>query len=161
MKDGDGQALKFQQSIHEMIHQHQDLFAEIEKKLSEFIDRLHIAEKNCPPEGTLKPKKDSKLFDLIDVGELARKKNWPLPPNYPLKKKKCSDTSDQSATTLERHTMLKIIIGMAIKGYIHDPKSARGNAVNEIVEDLAAAGVPVGDDTVRKYLQEAETLLPE
>ena len=63
--------------------------------------------------------------------------------------------------TRERETMLRIIIGMAVKGYSHDPKAARSTAPKEIADDLTALGIGVTDDTVRKYLKEAaESVLP-
>jgi hypothetical protein len=62
--------------------------------------------------------------------------------------------------TRERETMLKLIIAMAIKGYSYDPKAKRGDRINEIVSDLENCGVPLSDDTVRRYLREAIDLLP-
>ena len=62
--------------------------------------------------------------------------------------------------TRERETLLKIIIGMAIKGYGYDPHIKRGDAVPEIVSDLDALGIGVSDDTVRKHLKAAVQLLP-
>jgi hypothetical protein len=60
----------------------------------------------------------------------------------------------------ERESLLKLIIGMAVKGYRYDPTSARSNAVPEIASDLAQLGLPLSDDTVRKWLKEAADLLP-
>ncbi|MCV2423468.1 hypothetical protein LNV28_23980 [Paucibacter sp. DJ2R-2] len=61
----------------------------------------------------------------------------------------------------ERETMLKLLIGMAIKGYSHDPAAAKSSAAKEIADDLAALGINVSDDTVRKYLKKAaDTVLP-
>lgn len=61
----------------------------------------------------------------------------------------------------ERETMLKILIGMAMKGYSHNPAAAKSSATKEIADDLASLGINVSDDTVRKYLkQAAETVLP-
>jgi hypothetical protein len=63
--------------------------------------------------------------------------------------------------TRERDTMLKIIIGMAVKGYSYDPGASRSTVPKEVADDLAALGVGVSDDTVRKYLKEAaESVLP-
>jgi hypothetical protein len=67
---------------------------------------------------------------------------------------------DPIATT-ERNTLLKLVIGMAIKGYRHDPKASRSATTKEIADDLAALGMTISDDTVRKYLkQAADTVLP-
>ena len=68
--------------------------------------------------------------------------------------------STEHVATRERDSMLKLILGMAMAGYKYDPKARRGNAVREIVHDLAARGIPLSDDTIRKYLDEAAELLP-
>jgi hypothetical protein len=61
----------------------------------------------------------------------------------------------------ERDSLLKLVIGMAIKGYTHDPAASKSNAPKEIADDLASLGMPITDDTVRKYLkQAADTVLP-
>ena len=62
--------------------------------------------------------------------------------------------------TRERESLLKMVIGMAIKGYGHDPKAVRGPTAKEISGDLALHGIPLDEDTVRKYLAEARELLP-
>lgn len=62
--------------------------------------------------------------------------------------------------TRERETMLKIIICMAVKGYVFDPKAARSDRINEIVGDIGKCGLSISDDTVRRYLKEAAELLP-
>lgn len=64
-----------------------------------------------------------------------------------------------SLGTRERDTLLKLVIGMATKGYGFDPKVQRSTVIPEIAVDLEAAGVTVTDDTVRKYLREAAALL--
>lgn len=60
----------------------------------------------------------------------------------------------------ERESLLKLVIGMAIKGYGHDPHKSRTSTASEIASDLAALGIALSDDTVRAYLQEARDLLP-
>ena len=52
--------------------------------------------------------------------------------------------------------MLKLIIGMAIKGYRFDPKARRGDTIKEIVGDIEQCGLNLSDDTVRRYLREGE-----
>lgn len=74
-------------------------------------------------------------------------------------------TSGQEAAPKEMHakereSLLKLIIGMAIKGYGHDPKVSRSGTAKEIASDLAIAGIRLDEDTVRKYLIEARELLP-
>lgn len=55
----------------------------------------------------------------------------------------------------ERETLLKLVIGMAIRGYGYDPEALKSTALKEIVDDLADLGVNVGVDRVRHYLKEA------
>lgn len=69
---------------------------------------------------------------------------------------------DESAlSTTERNTLLKLTVGMAIKGYGYDPRASKSASPKEISDDLAELGIGVSDDTVRKYLRRAaETVLP-
>lgn len=62
--------------------------------------------------------------------------------------------------TREKETLLKMIGGMAMKGYGYDPKAAKNQAVTEIADDLAGLGVPLDADTVRKWLKQAVELMP-
>lgn len=62
--------------------------------------------------------------------------------------------------TRERDSLLKLVIGMAVVGYVYDPKAARSDRPTEIAGDLERAGVPLDVDTVRKWLREAAELLP-
>jgi hypothetical protein len=68
---------------------------------------------------------------------------------------------EKPLTTRERDTLLKLLIGMAIKGYSYDSRASKSNVPKEIQDDLATLGIDVSDDTVRKYLkQAANTVLP-
>jgi hypothetical protein len=60
----------------------------------------------------------------------------------------------------ERESVLKLIIGMAVKGYTYDPAAKRTETISEITSDLAELGLSLTDDTVRKWLKEAAELLP-
>ncbi|MES0096394.1 hypothetical protein [Mesorhizobium sp. M0019] len=60
----------------------------------------------------------------------------------------------------ERDSLLKLVIGMAIKGYSFDPRSGRSATAKEISGDLDLIGLAMDEDTVRKYLTEAKQLLP-
>lgn len=62
---------------------------------------------------------------------------------------------DKPINTRQRESMLKLILGMAIAGYRYDPAARRNDSVSEIAGDLAQCGLPLSDDTVREYLQEA------
>lgn len=69
-------------------------------------------------------------------------------------------SSDEGLGSRERESLLKLVIGMAVKGYGYDPKASRSDKVSEIAGDLTKLGIPLTDDTVRKYLREARDLLP-
>lgn len=60
----------------------------------------------------------------------------------------------------EKESMLKIIVGMAIKGYCYKPKASKNSAVKDIVNDISACELSCDSDTVRKFLKEACALLP-
>lgn len=65
-----------------------------------------------------------------------------------------------SANTREKESLLKLVIGMAVRGYGYDPKAARSDKPKEISGDLVLLDIPLSDDTVRKYLKEGADLLP-
>lgn len=61
----------------------------------------------------------------------------------------------------ERESLLKLILGMAIKGYSYDPKATKSTQISEIAGDLQLAGLALDEDTVRKYLNEAKALFAD
>lgn len=63
--------------------------------------------------------------------------------------------ADKPVETRERESMLKLILGMAIKGYGYDPSANKTGTATEIAGDLAQCGLALSDDTVRSYLQKA------
>ena len=72
-----------------------------------------------------------------------------------------SPETDKPLGTTERNTLLKLVIGMAIKGYLYDPMALKSATLKEIVDDLAELGIAIDNGTVRKYLKEAaNTVLP-
>ena len=60
----------------------------------------------------------------------------------------------------ERISLLKMVIGMAVKGYGYNPQSSRSTTAKEIASDLQLLGVSVDEDTVRKWLRESALQLP-
>ena len=66
-----------------------------------------------------------------------------------------------SSHTKEKETLLKMVIGMAVKGYAYDPKQRRSNTVSEIQSDLDLLGIRLDKDTIRKWLKEATNFLPK
>lgn len=61
----------------------------------------------------------------------------------------------------ERTSLLKLVIGMAVKGYGHDPVASRTSTAREIASDLQLIGLSLAEDTIRKYLHEGREMLPE
>jgi hypothetical protein len=60
--------------------------------------------------------------------------------------------------TKVRDSMLRLILGMAMKKYKFDPNKKMNSATKEIADDLAEYGLGLDEDTVRKYLKEARDL---
>jgi hypothetical protein len=77
-----------------------------------------------------------------------------------LKSKQPVSKPEQEIGARERDSLLKLVIGMAVAGYVYDPKATRSDKTTEIANDLARAGVPLDVDTGRKWLKEAAELLP-
>ena len=54
-----------------------------------------------------------------------------------------------------RLSLLKLVLGMAIDGYGYDPKESKSPFAKETVDRLAALGITIDEDTVRRWLREA------
>ena len=67
----------------------------------------------------------------------------------------------KTQSLIERQNMLKAIFGMAVRGYSYNPTDKRSKTIAEIVSDLELQGIPLSDDTIRRYLKEARELLNE
>lgn len=63
-----------------------------------------------------------------------------------------------SARTRERNTMLKLILGFACGGYGLDPDAQKNKHAKAMRVDLEKVGLPLDDDTIKKYLDEARAL---
>ena len=92
---------------------------------------------------------EARIKDLIEELEQARRQA-----------KTASEISAKKMSSIEREGMLKVIYALAVHGYRYDPNPPGGTAVPEIVSDLALEGLPLSDDTVRRYLAAACDLLP-
>jgi hypothetical protein len=57
--------------------------------------------------------------------------------------------------------LLKMAIAMAVGRYGFDPDSCRNSTVTDIVRDLEKVGLSLSPATVRKWLREASTCLPD
>lgn len=69
-------------------------------------------------------------------------------------------SASRNLSTRERVSVLKLMLGMAIGGYGYAPAAARSPTAKEIAADLHRIGLTLDEDTVRKYLEEAKSLLP-
>ncbi|MEZ5918614.1 MAG: hypothetical protein R3D66_01390 [Alphaproteobacteria bacterium] len=79
-------------------------------------------------------------------------------PNLVSNKKK---SKDKPLSTLERETLLKLVIGMAVDGYGYDPVAKRSPLAKELEDSLNELGISITDDTIRKWLKESAELLPQ
>ncbi len=61
----------------------------------------------------------------------------------------------------EKDTLLKLVAGMAVRGYSFDPKSSRNAATKDIQSDLDFLGIGLDQKTILKWLREAIALLPD
>lgn len=64
-----------------------------------------------------------------------------------------------SAHSRERNSLLKLVLGLAIKGYRFNPEQARNSATAEIRSDLEELGIRMDDATILKYLTEARNVV--
>lgn len=67
--------------------------------------------------------------------------------------------SEKPLGTRERETLLKLVIGMAVKGFDYDPSASRSDAVAQIKAALEGVGISISDDTIRDKLKEAASFL--
>jgi hypothetical protein len=95
----------------------------------------------------------------VDYINWAKRGGVPFPSNLEGAVREQSKTKNgtegvETVHPRARNTTSKILLGMAMAGYKYDP-AKRSHVSKEIADDLMKLGIPVGDDTVRKTLQEA------
>ncbi len=61
----------------------------------------------------------------------------------------------------ERETVLKLIIGMAVDGYGYNPNQIKSPIPEDITKILDGLGIALDSDTVRRWLREGATILPQ
>lgn len=67
-----------------------------------------------------------------------------------------SDGEDKKPSgAVRRETLLKLVIGMAMRGYGYNPEEKRSDKIPEIETDLDQCGLSLDQDTIRKALREA------
>jgi len=116
-----------------------------------YEDQKEVNEKYCEMyEGHISDWKDvvRKRDEFIDVLKSRIHELQAAPP------------PDKPLTSREQESLLKLVVGMAVRGYGYDPKAERSPQIPEIASDLALAGISMSDDTVRKWLRAAAELLP-
>lgn len=59
----------------------------------------------------------------------------------------------------ERDNLLRVVVGMGIKGYGYDVNASKNLATKEIADDLSELGVQLSEDSIRKYLKEGAKLI--
>jgi hypothetical protein len=72
-----------------------------------------------------------------------------------------NDNVVQEIKPKQRATLLKIISAMAKDGYGYDSTASRSPFPKELEGILDNLGMPVSDDTIRKWLKEASEYLPQ
>jgi hypothetical protein len=92
----------------------------------------------------------------------ARSKNLPIPEelNAIPAPRVVPPTAQETLHPKERDTLLKLVIGLAIKGFDYDPSALRSTAVKEICAALDGLGIGMDEDTVRNKLKDGAKLLP-
>ncbi len=128
------------QEIIDLLEERLGLLEKHNAELSEAISTLHnnVKETSLRMNAVL-AERDEKIADLETL--LASGKR-------------------SSANSRERQSLLKLVIGIAVKGYGYDPKATRTRTVQEMSSDLQMLGLSLDEDTIRKYLNEAKELLP-
>jgi hypothetical protein len=72
-----------------------------------------------------------------------------------------SGGEEKALSTTERNSLLKMVIGMAIRGYGYDPVAKKSSTPGEISKDLGLLGMKLDPETVLKFLREAtDKMLP-
>ena len=87
------------------------------------------------------------ISSILDEVEILRAKVQRL--------SKVNVAEERPVATAEKNTLLKLVIGMAVRGYGYDPKASKSPCPAQIASDINDMGIGITDDTVRKYLKEA------
>lgn len=68
---------------------------------------------------------------------------------------------EKPQSPVERDNMLKVILAISMDAYGHDPAAKRSTATNDIQTALHTAGLNLSDDTIRRFIKQAEERLDE
>lgn len=145
-----------------------DLPAEfwISDESKELDERLFVATRNLPSAGGLAftqivtgdPSRS--MVRLRQFAEWALSLGWNVPREFEDLASRPRETENTGKAGVEaplegkgRATALKLILGMAIKGYGYDPIAVRSPIPKQIADDLLLLGITLTDETVRKWLR--------
>lgn len=115
-----------------------------------------VAAESLRTNGSLPPKErgEARLAALYQRADVLNSSKEAM-------RKQAVSSDQKPLSTTERNSLLKLVIGMAMKGYGYDPAKGKNKAVAEIAGDLSALGMQIDEDTVRRYLSEAKaSVLP-
>lgn len=134
-----------------------------------FADRLEVLTRNLTTlklHSVIQGRPHHCEIYVAEFAHFAQTKGWGIPGRLaalavPLAPKSQPAKVKDDLSTSERNSLLKLVIGMAVRGYKYAPGASRSDVVPEIAKDLEEAGVRLEADTVRKYLKEAALLLPK
>lgn len=101
------------------------------------------------------PENEVLIKDVFNNGKLVVKSNEIRRLTTPI-----GSQDSKPEAGVSRNSLLKLIIGMAIKGYRFDPKAKRNMILQELMTDLEQAEVSLDAQTIRDALNEAITALP-
>jgi hypothetical protein len=141
---GDWQTLydRLKEGFDELNRRHADLLKSHKELIASRSELIEIAKDKSEMIATLQADRAA-LEERMSTLQAARQESEP-----------------KELKTRERDSALKLIIGMAVEVYRYNPKANRNEATREIAADLEKVGVPLDQDTVRKWLTEAKDLLP-
>lgn len=106
--------------------------------------------------GRLNGEHETQLASLRDALAEAEKQNVSLLQQ--INTETTTASREGAMATTERKSLLTIAIASAVGGYGYDPKGSKSTAPQEIASEAQRLGLQTTDDTVRKYLKEAEKI---
>lgn len=138
------------------IHQYREGYDSNPGILLRLMDNNLDIIKNSIEEFFIVPKPFLRLQEAIEADKLFVKKEdmqrlsgEPIDPD---------DAKPEGAVS--RKSLLKLVIGMAVKGYTYDPSAKKNTAGTDIKKDLEELGIGLDAQTIRDALKEATEVIP-
>ena len=72
-----------------------------------------------------------------------------------------AEATAKKQSPVERDNMLMVILAVAVDAYGHKPETDRSTTVSDIRNAVEKLGLALSDDTIRRYLNKGEALVPE